>query len=180
MFPSPLLIMVRPYEQFHSINQSNNWTKDELEHQHIIKIHQNNKTASDLVLCLANFSPSLGNSWQNPEFGWKAVGPPGGTCMLARRFLGRTPELFRNSTTKQEFMQLRSSQGTIQWLRLKTHIKELPLLGIRFKFEFLCVSLIRKLPGLWSLSNDGFSFSLPLCNPPQFTIILRPTSPLGN
>jgi len=106
MFPSPLLIIVRPYEQFHRINQSNNRTKDELEHQHITKIHQNNKKASDLVLCLADFSPSPCNSWQNPKFGWKAVVPPSGTCMPARRFLGRTLKLCRNSTTRQEFMQL--------------------------------------------------------------------------
>jgi len=91
MSPSPLLIIVRPYEQYHSITQSNSRTKDEQKHQHITKIDQNNKTVSDFVLRLADFSPLLGNSCQNPEFGWNVVVPLGSICILARRFLGRTP-----------------------------------------------------------------------------------------
>jgi len=80
MFPSPLLIIVRPYEQYHSITQSNSRIKDEQKHQHITKIHQNNKTVSDLMLRLADFSPLPGNSCQNPEFGWNIMPPGGHAC----------------------------------------------------------------------------------------------------
>jgi len=43
MFPSSLLITVAPYEQYHSINQSNKWNKDELGYQYITKFTKTTK-----------------------------------------------------------------------------------------------------------------------------------------